>query len=137
MKLRLVVHTPNVEAMVATSMLTTTSGAQPSTLYDRLQTKPDKVNEVVGRVEVQHGNILEHNRLVWELEATDKTVMEAMLDTRFLTFTRLADERWLVSGNLRTVVEYAQSKKSPFTDALMASIKEVAPTVHGFAEAGI
>ena len=136
MKLRLVAHTPNVEAMVATSMLTTTSGAQPSTLYDRLQRKPDKVNEIVGRVEVQHGNILEHNRLVWELETLESAVTEAMLDTRFLTFTRLENGMWLVSGNLRAVIEYAQAKKSPLTDALVASIMEVAPMVHGFAEAG-
>ena len=117
-------------------MLTTTSGAQPSTLYDRLQRKPEKVTEIVGRVEVQHGNILEHNRLVWELEAPERTVMEAMLDTRVLAFTRLADDRWLVSGNLRAVVEYAQSSKSPLADALAASIREVSPAIHGYAEAG-
>ena len=134
MKLELVVHTPNVETMIATSMLTTTSGAQPSTLYDRLLTKPEKVREVVGRVEVQHGNILEHNRLVWLLEATDDEVLEATLDTRFLNFTRLGETRWLVSGNLRAVVEYAQSRKTPLTAALMASVKDVAPNVYGFLE---
>ena len=134
MKLELVAHTPNVETMIATSMLTTTSGAQPSTLYDRLLSKPEKVKEVVGRAEVQHGNILEHNRLVWMLEATGDEVLEATLDTRFLTFTRLEEKRWLVSGNLRTVVEYAQSKKTPLTAALVASVKDVAPNVHGFLE---
>ena len=134
MKLELVVHTPNVETMIATSMLTTTSGAQPSTLYDRLLSKPEKVREVVGRVEVQHGNILEHNRLVWLLEATDDEVLEATLDTRFLNFTRLGETRWLVSGNLRAVVEYAQSRKTPLTAALMASVKDVAPNVYGFLE---
>lgn len=134
MKLELVVHTPNVETMIATSMLTTTSGAQPSTLYDRLLSKPEKVREVVGRVEVQHGNILEHNRLIWLLEATDDEVLEATLDTRFLNFTRLGETRWLVSGNLRAVVEYAQSRKTPLTAALMASVKDVAPNVYGFLE---
>ena len=134
MKLELVVHTPNVETMIATSMLTTTSGAQPSTLYDRLLSKPEKVREVVGRVEVQHGNILEHNRLVWLLEATDDEVLEATLDTRFLNFTRLGETRWLVSGNLRAVVDYAQSRKTPLTAALMASVKDVAPNVYGFLE---
>ena len=134
MKLELVAHTPNVETMIATSMLTTTSGAQPSTLYDRLLTKPEKVREVVSRAEVQHGNILEHNRLVWKLEATDDEVLEATLDTRFLNFTRLGETRWLVSGNLRAVVEYAQSRKTPLTAALMASVKDVAPNVYGFLE---
>ncbi len=134
MKLELVAQTPNVETMIATSMLTTTSGAKPSTLYDRLLCKPEKVREVVGRAEVQHGNILEHNRLVWMLEATGDEVLEATLHTRFLTFTRLGETRWLVSGNLRAVVEYAQQRKTPLTDALAASVKDVAPDVHGFLE---
>ena len=134
MKLELVAHTPNVETMIATSMLTTTSGAQPSTLHDRLLTKPEKVREVVGRAEVQHGNILEHNRLVWILEATSDEVLEATLDTSFLTFTRLDEMRWLVSGNLRAVVEYAQNRKTPLTDALVASVKAVAPDIHRFLE---
>lgn len=134
MKLELVAHTPNVETMIAASMLTTTSGAQPSTLYDRLLSKPEKVKEVVSRAEVQHGNILEHNRLVWMLEATGDEVLEATLDTRFLNFTRLGETRWLVSCNLRAVVEYAQQRKTPLIDAFVASVKDVAPNVHGFLE---
>jgi len=129
LRLELVAHTPNVETMIATSMLTTTSGAQPSTLYDRLLNKPGKVKEIVGRAEVQHGNILEHNRLVWLLEATDGEVLEATLDTSFLTFTKLSENKWLLSGNLRTVVEYAQRKKTPLTDALAATAKNVAPDI--------
>jgi hypothetical protein len=134
LRLELVAHTPNVETMIATSMLTTTSGAQPSTLYDRLLNKPGKVKEIVGRAEVQHGNILEHNRLVWLLEATDDEVLEATLDTSFLTFTRLSENKWLLSGNLRTVVEYAQRKKTPFTEALAATAKNVAPYIRFLGE---
>jgi hypothetical protein len=129
LRLELVAHTPNVETMIATSMLTTTSGAQPSTLYDRLLKRPEKVKEVVGRAEVQHGNILEHNRLVWMLEATDGVVLEAALDTNYLKFTRLDDGVWLLSGNLRAVIDYAQRKKTPLTDALVASAKSVAPNL--------
>jgi hypothetical protein len=129
LRLELVANTPNVETMIATSMLTTTSGAQPSTLYDRLLNKPGKVKEIVGRAEVQHGNILEHNRLVWLLEATEDEVLEATLDTSFLKFTRLDENQWLLSGNLRTVVEYAQRKKTPLTDALVVTAKNVAPDI--------
>ena len=129
MRLELVAHTPHVETMIAASMLTTTSGAQPSTLYDRLLNKPGKVKEIVGRAEVQHGNILEHNRLVWLLEATDREVLEATLDTSFLTFTRLGENLWLLSSNLRAVVEYAEKKKTPLTVALAATAKNVAPNI--------
>jgi hypothetical protein len=129
LRLELVANTPNTETMIAASMLTTTSGAHPGTLYDRLLNRPGKVKEVVGRAEVQHGNILEHNRLVWMLEATDGEVLEAALDTSFLTFTRLDEGLWLLSGNLRAIIEYSQRKKTPLTDALVASAKSVAPNL--------
>jgi hypothetical protein len=129
LRLELVANTPNTETMIAASMLTTTSGAQPGTLFDRLLNRPGKVKDVVGRAEVQHGNILEHNRLVWMLEATNGEVLEAALDTSFLTFTRLDEGLWLLSGNLRAIIEYSQRKKTPLTDALVASAKSVAPNL--------
>jgi len=136
LKIKLVAHTPGVEAMVATSMLTTTSGSLPSRIHDRLVDSPEKVGEIVSRLEVQHGNVLEHNRLIWVVEATGDEVLEAMLDTRFLHFTRLGDDRWLMSGNLRTVVEYAQSKGSAFTRELAGSVRDLAPMVHMFMRRG-
>ena len=136
MKIKLVAHTPGVEAMVATSMLTTTSGSMPSSIHGRLVGSPEEVGEVVGRLEVQHGNILEHNRLIWEVEATSDEVLEAMLDTRFLYFTRLGGDRWLMSGNLRAVVEYVQSKDSAFTRELADSVRDVAPMVYRFMRRG-
>jgi hypothetical protein len=137
LRITLVTHTSDVEVMVATSMLTTTSGAQPSTLHERLQAKPEKVKEVAGRLEVQHGNVLEHNRFIWVVEATRDQVMEVMLDTRYLTLTKLGDDRWLMSSNLRTVAEYAHKKNTEFTKKLVESVKEAAPTIHGYIRRGI
>jgi len=136
LKVTLVAHTPGVETMVATSMLTTTSSSLPSTIHGRLVGSPEEAGEVVGRLEVQHGNVLEHNRLIWVVEATRDEVLEAMLDTRFLHFTRLGDDRWLMSGNLRAVVEYAQSKDSALTRELADSVMDVAPMVHRFMRRG-
>jgi len=137
LRITLVAHTPDVEVMVAASMLTTTSGAQPSTLHERLQANPEKVREVVGRLEVQHGNVLEHNRLIWVLEATRDEVMDVMLDTRYLTFTKLDRNRWIMSGNLRAVAEYAHKKDTEFTGKLVESLKEVAPTIHQYIRRGV
>ena len=130
MRIRLIANTPNVEVMVATSMLTTTSGAQPSTLYDRLQSNPEKVRQVVERLEVQHGNVLEHNRLIWLVQASSEEIMDVLLCTRHLSFNRLADTKWLMSGNLRAVVEYSQHKDTEFARRLIESVKGVAPTIH-------
>ena len=70
MKLELIYHTPDVETLIATAMFTTTSGSQPSTLYKRLKNKPKKARTAVGRLELQHGSILEQNRFTWTLEST-------------------------------------------------------------------
>ena len=132
MKLKLVAYTPNIETMVATSMLTTTSGAQPSTLYKRLLANPEKVKKIVERVEVQHGNILEHNRVIWELEASSEEVLEVILNSKFFNFTKLENSRWIVSSNLRSVAEYSQNNSGVFIDMIIESIRETTPQIYGF-----
>ena len=129
MKLELVAHTPHVETLIATAMLTTMSGARPSDLFHRLLGDREKVSRVVGRLEVQHGSILEHNRLCWVLEAAEDEVLDILLRCRFFSFTRLGESKWLMSANLRTVVEFVESRRDPFAEALVESIREVAPTV--------
>ena len=126
MKLDLVYHTSDVETLIATAMLTTTSGAKPSTLYNRLKDRSGRVAEVVGRLEAQHGSTMEHNRLVWLLEASEGEVLDLALRSRFLALTRLGDDRWLLSANLRTVIELAGGD-DPFARSLTESIHEVAP----------
>ena len=129
MKLDLVYHAPDVETLIATAMLTTTSGAKPSTLYNRLKEKKERVADVVGRLEAQHGSTLEHNRLVWLLEAAEGEVLDLALRSRFLAITRLGDGRWLLSANLRTVVELARDD-DPIARSLADSIQEVAPNLN-------
>ena len=129
MKLDLVYHTADVETLIATAMLTTTSGAKPSTLFNRLKEKKERVADVVGKLEAQHGSILEHNRLVWLMEAAESRVLDLALRSRFLAITRLCDDRWLLSANLRTVVELA-GDDDPFSRSLAESIQEVAPNLN-------
>ena len=136
MKLRLVAHSPDIETMIATSMKTTTSGAMPSTLFNRFKERPEKVADIVGRVEVQHGNILEHNRLVWSIEAPRDRVLDIMLKTKFLTFTELGDDRWVMSGNLRSVIELHLAHKDDFTDALVETVLKASPRVYNFIKKG-
>ena len=132
LKLHLVAHSPNMETMIATSMLTTTSGAMPSTLYNRLLGKPEKVADIVGRIEVQHGNILEHNRLVWRLEAARDEVLAIMLVSKFFNVTEAGLNQWIISSNLRTLVEYHQANHDEFSEQLVESIKEAAPQIYSF-----
>ena len=132
MKLSLIAHSPNIEAMIATSMLTTTSGVLPSTIYNRIKANPEKVHEVVGRIEVQHGNILEHNRLVWRLDATREEVLGILLRSKFFDITDVGDGAWALSCDLRTIVEYHQEKKDEFSELLVESIKDVTPQIYSY-----
>jgi hypothetical protein len=110
-------------------MLTTTSGASPSSLFHRLSANQAKVAEILGRIEVQHGSILEHNRLNWFLEADEGEILKILLLNRFFTVTRLGSDRWLLSANLRTVLEY-QVEGNEFSVLLMASIENLAPLIY-------
>ena len=133
MRLTLIAHTPNAEAMIAAAMLTTTSGVKPSTIYERLLANPEKVGDVISRLEVQHGSILEHNRLVWLLEAEEQLVLDTLLKTKFFNFTRLGDDEWLMSANLRAVLEYSECG-GELGDSLLDSVITVTSNLSRFAE---
>ncbi len=134
MKLELICHTPDVETLIATAMFTTTSGSQPSTLNTRLKNNPKRARKAVGRLELQHGSILEHNRFTWTLEATEGEVLRIMLENRFFNFTPLGESKWLVSANLRTILEYSEKKRDGFRDALVDSVRELAPSLKALRE---
>jgi hypothetical protein len=128
-KLELICHTPDVETLIATAMFTTTSGAQPSTLYKLMKNDPKKARRAVGRLELQHGSILEHNRFTWTLEATEGEVLGIMLENRFFNFTPIGENKWIMSANLRAILEYSEKKRDVFGDALVDSVRELAPSL--------
>ena len=128
MRLTLIAYTPNAEVIIAAAMLTTTSSVEPSTIYEKLSSDPDKVREIISRLEVQHSSVLEHNRMVWLLEVKDETVLDTLLKTKFFNFTRLGDDNWLMSANLRAVLEYSECE-SELGDSLLDSIITIMPSV--------
>lgn len=129
MRLELIAYTPHVETLIATAMLTTTSSSKPSAIYHRLEKTPRRVEKLLNRLEVHHGSILEHNRFCWIMKATEREVLDLILQKRFFSVTRLDDSRWLLSCNLRTVIQYAQSISNPLTESLIDSILQVAPRI--------
>lgn len=129
MRLDLVAHSPDVEALIATAMLTTTSGTRPSKLFQRLLKNPGKVREIVRRLEPQHGSVLEHNRFTWVMEASNEKVLEALLASKFFDVSPLGAGRWLMSANLRAVIEYSAGRKEALAEALISSLKGIIPSV--------
>lgn len=130
MKLELVAHTSDIETLIATAMLTTTSRSKPSSIFYSLEKKPKRVAKLVSRVEVQHGSILDHNRLCWVMGATEGEVLEILLRNRFFSFTRISDSKWLLSSNLRTAIRYAHEHSDSFSEALIESLRDIVPTMH-------
>ncbi len=122
MRLELITQTTNADVIIATAVLTTASKSSPSTLFQRLKSDPKKVADILDRIEVQHGSILDHNRLCWRMEATEREVLEILLKHRFFSFTRLEGNKWLMSSNLRTAISYIQDYNDPFSEALMDTI---------------
>lgn len=137
MKIDLITHTTDADVIIATAVLTTTSRSRPSTLFQRLQKDPERVADILGRIEVQHGSILDHNRLCWRVEASDSEVLEVLLKHRFFSFTRLGGNRWLMSSNLRTAVRYIQDYKNSFSEALTDTIPGCLTTILSKIRGGI
>ena len=129
MRLELIAHTPHVETLIATAMLTTTSSSKPSDLFHWLKKTPRRVEKLLKRLEAHHGSILEHNRFCWIMKATEREVLDLVLQNRFFSVTRLDESGWLLSCNLRTVIEYAKSIRNPLTESLIDSIRQVAPRI--------
>lgn len=129
MRLKLVTSTPNIEALIAAAILTTT-GRKPSEAYEALKRQPRRAERIVERLEFHHGSVFEHNRLCWLLEAEAEEILELLLRSRFLQFSRIGEGRWLMSANLRTVIEYVRRHRDPMAEHLLESIREVAPTIY-------
>ena len=129
MELRLVASTPDIEVLIATAILTTT-GSRPSEAFKRLRRQPERVRRIVHRLEFHHGSVFEHNRLCWLLEAGEEEVLELLLRSRFFQITRIGGSRWLMSANLRTIIEYVQGHDDPLARVLLESLREVAPTTY-------
>jgi len=109
---------------------------KPSKLFRLLLEAPEKTSHLLRRIETHHGSILEHNRLYWILEADDSEVLNVLLCNRFFTFTKIDESKWLMSANLRSVVELHKVCRSEFSSKLVESLAEVAPNIYNSIKGG-
>ena len=130
MKLEFLTHTPHIEALIAVSMLTTTTGDKPSKIFNRLKARSEQVSKILNRLETQHGSILEHNRVVWLLEVSEREVLDLLLSSKFFNITELGEGRWLISANVRTVVELLSLKSGLFCKELACTLEKISPTLY-------
>ena len=131
MRLRLLYHTPEIEQVIATAVLTTCSKRGPISHFERLSKKPEKVKKVIKGLILKHGSVLEHNRFIWLVEAGDDEILDLSVRHRFLEFSKLGEGVWLMSCNMRTMLEVIESERGEVVEAMLEALKKSSPTIYG------
>jgi len=134
MRMKLVAVSPDVETIIATAMLTTSSKREPSDIFERLRERPDRVEKLLKKVILKHGSILEHNRLVFLAEGGENEVLELLLADRFFEVSRLPGGRWLLSCNLRTLISVLSrgvDLPEGVREAFSRALREASPILWG------
>lgn len=82
------------------------------------------------RIETHHGSIFEHNRIYWIVEAEDSEVLNVLLCNRFFTFTKIGASKWLMSANLRAIMEFHRTCGNEFSSELIESLATMFPNIY-------
>lgn len=81
-------------------------------------------------LELGHYDILEHNSITWLAEVDEKEILSLMESSKFFEASQIDERRWLISTNLRVLVELARSRTyTPLTKDLVATLSEAAPII--------
>ena len=81
-------------------------------------------------LELGHYDILEHNSITWLAEVDEREILSLMESSKFFETSQIDEKRWLVSTNLRVLVELARSPKgTPLLRDLVATLQEAAPII--------
>lgn len=81
-------------------------------------------------LELGHYDILEHNSITWLVEAPEKDILSLLDSSKFFETSRVDEERWIVTTNLRVLVELARaSSQPPLNRELVATLNEAAPNI--------
>src|SRR5438046_8324409 len=81
-------------------------------------------------LELGHYDILEHNSITWLVDASEKDILSLLDSSKFFETSRLDEEKWIVTTNLRVLVELARAKNPPpLSRELVATLITAAPNI--------
>ncbi len=138
---RLVAYEPDLERVCAAAMRSCYSphpGYELFTHTDPDRTlegekvfDPERISGLLKRaLELGHYDILEHNSITWLTEASEEEILTLLNSSKFIETSRLDEKRWLITTNLRVLVELARGdKQSTMTRELVSSLTIAAPNV--------
>lgn len=141
MHVQLVSYEPDLERVCAAAMRSCYSPHPGYELF--AYTSPDKALEgekvfdherIAGllkrSLELGHYDILEHNSITWLVEAGENDILSLMNSSKFFETSRIDSDRWIVTTNLRVLVELARSGKHTLLDKeLVATLSTAAPNI--------
>ena len=141
MRVQLVSFEPDLERVCAAAMRSCYSPHPGYQLF--AYTSPDKALEgekvfdherITGllkrSLELGHYDILEHNSITWLVEADEKDVLSLMNSSKFFETSRVDEERWIVTTNLRVLVELARAKNQTLlSKELVSTLNSAAPNI--------
>jgi thymidylate synthase-like protein len=81
-------------------------------------------------LELGHYDILEHNSITWLVEAGEEDILSLIGSSKFFETSRVDEKRWIVTTNLRVLVELARSKnQTRISKQLVATLNTAAPDI--------
>ncbi len=81
-------------------------------------------------MELGHYDILEHNSITWLVDASEKDILSLLDSSKFFETSQVDEERWIVTTNLRVLVELARAKnRPPLSRELVATLVTAAPNI--------
>lgn len=141
MHVQLVSFEPDLERVCAAAMRSCYSPHPGYQLF--AYTSPDKALEgekvfdaerttslLKRSLELGHYDILEHNSITWLVEAGEEDILSLMNSSKFFETSRVDEKRWIVSTNLRVLVELGRSKTPvALGKELVSTLTTAAPNI--------
>ncbi len=141
MRVQLISFEPELERVCAAAMRSCYSPHPGYELFT--YTSPDKALEgekvfdqerisglLKRSLELGHYDILEHNSITWLVEAEDADILSLMDSSKFFETSRIDSQRWIVTTNLRVLVELARGpSQGPLAKELVATLSTAAPNI--------
>ncbi len=139
--MKLVSFEPDLERVCAAAMrscysphpgyeLFTYTGTQ-KVLEDEKVFDPERVAGLLKRaLELGHYDILEHNSITWLAEAQESEILSLLNSSKFFETSKIGEKRWLITTNLRVLVELARGNNhKPLAKELVSTLSLAAPNI--------
>ncbi len=81
-------------------------------------------------LELGHYDILEHNSITWLADAEESEIVSLLNSSKFFETSKIGEKRWLITTNLRVLVELARGNNhKPLANELVSTLSLAAPSI--------